>query len=150
MISFAGATDFTRPAICPDMKVPSSTLPSWTAFRREPAVRSSNSSREIFSFSIFTRDRVNFVFKLRMGAPPARPVTMVSVSFASITICLYFAWQGLSSAHTKMVPHCTAWAPKAKAAATPLASAMPPAAMTGIETASTTWGTRHMVVVSPI
>ena len=37
-----------------------------------------------------------------------------------------------------------------KLAATPLPSAIPPAAITGIETASTTWGTSVIVVASPM
>ena len=55
-----------------------------------------------------------------------------------------------SFATTNLVPIWTASAPSMKAAAIPLPSPMPPAAMTGIDTASTTCGTRVMVVASPI
>ena len=47
------------------------------------------------------------------------------------------------------MPHCTPSAPSMNAAAMPRPSAMPPAASTGICTASTTWGTRAIVVSSP-
>ena len=48
------------------------------------------------------------------------------------------------------MPSCTPSAPSMNEAAIPLPSAIPPAAITGISTASTTCGTRHMVVFSPI
>ena len=47
------------------------------------------------------------------------------------------------------MPSCTPQAPSIKAAATPRPSPMPPAAMTGISTASHTCGTSAMVVRSP-
>ena len=53
-------------------------------------------------------------------------------------------------ATTKRVPICTPCAPSINAAAKPLPSAMPPAAITGMSTASTTWGTSVMVVADPI
>ena len=53
-------------------------------------------------------------------------------------------------ATTKRVPICTASAPSINAAQNPLASAIPPAATTGIETASATCGTSVIVVCSPI
>ena len=55
-----------------------------------------------------------------------------------------------SAEATKRVPICTPWAPRARAAARPRPSAMPPAATTGMRTASTTWGTRASVVISPM
>ena len=51
---------------------------------------------------------------------------------------------------TNLVPIWTASAPSIKEAAMPLPSPTPPAAITGIFTASATWGTKHMVVVEPI
>lgn len=47
----------------------------------------------------------------------------------------------------KAVPICTASAPKAIAAFTPRASAIPPAAITGIFTASTTCGINENVPI---
>ena len=55
-----------------------------------------------------------------------------------------------SLADRNRVPHWTPSAPSMNAAAMPRPSAMPPAAMTGISTASTTWGTSAMVVSSPM
>ena len=55
-----------------------------------------------------------------------------------------------STAATNRVPIWTASAPSINAAANPLPSAMPPAAITGICTASTTCGTSVIVVSSPI
>ena len=51
---------------------------------------------------------------------------------------------------TKRVPIWTASAPSINAAAMPRPSAIPPAAITGIETASTTCGTSVIVVASPM
>ena len=51
---------------------------------------------------------------------------------------------------TNRVPIWIPSAPSIKAAAMPLPSAIPPAAITGIDTASTTCGTSAMVVVEPI
>ena len=51
---------------------------------------------------------------------------------------------------TKRVPIWTASAPSANAALKPLLSAIPPAAITGMLTASTTCGTSVMVVCAPI
>ena len=62
--------------------------------------------------------------------------------YASLTIDSFDA--------TKIVPIWIAFAPSIKAAAIPLPSAIPPAAITGIFTASTTCGTNAIVVVSPI
>ena len=47
------------------------------------------------------------------------------------------------------VPSCTPTAPNANAARSCLPSAIPPAAITGIDTESTTLGTRAIVVISP-
>ena len=55
-----------------------------------------------------------------------------------------------SFATTNLVPICTPSAPSINAAAIPLPSAIPPAAMTGICTASATCGTSVMVVCAPI
>ena len=54
-----------------------------------------------------------------------------------------------SVATRKRVPSCTPEAPSIKAAATPRPSAMPPAAMTGMLTASQIWGIKVIVVRSP-
>jgi hypothetical protein len=43
-------------------------------------------------------------------------------------------------AEQKRIPSCTPFAPREKAATTPLASAMPPAAITGMEISSNTCG----------
>jgi len=65
-----------------------------------------------------------------------------------------FIWRGYR--HTKTTARATVpisaeddTAPSANAAASCLPSAIPPAAMTGIDTASTTCGTSVMVVISP-
>ena len=54
-----------------------------------------------------------------------------------------------SVATKNLVPTCTPTAPSINAAAICLPSAIPPAAITGIFTASTTWGTSAIVVRSP-
>ena len=54
-----------------------------------------------------------------------------------------------SAVAMKRVPICTPWAPSANAARKPRASPMPPAAMTGIFTASTTCGTSGSVATLP-
>ena len=56
---------------------------------------------------------------------------------------------GHSSLTSRQVPTWMPQAPRAKAAAACRPSAMPPAATTGTSTASMTWGTRAMVVISP-
>ncbi len=57
---------------------------------------------------------------------------------------------GHSSATRKAVPICTPTAPRAKAATKPAPSAMPPAPMTGMDTAWHTAGMRAMVASSPM
>ncbi|MNG29138.1 hypothetical protein D3C84_1145150 [compost metagenome] len=81
----------------------------------------------------------------RAGRPVNTLVTAVSLSLA-VRNALW--WEGLtlaSGVNRYAVPTCTAEAPSMKAAATPRASAIPPAAITGTFTASTTCGTRAKV-----
>ena len=85
----------------------------------------------------------------RTGAPLRRPVTIVAVSSASNTACLNVAGTGHSSADKKRVPTWIPCAPIAYIATTPRPSPTPPAPNTGMLTALTTCGTKHMVVVSP-
>ena len=75
---------------------------------------------------------------------------MVSASLAAITRSLYAPAMEHSSTVRKRVPTCTPSAPSAKAAAMPRPSAMPPAAITGMDTASHTAGTSVIVVSSPM
>lgn len=79
----------------------------------------------------------------------AATVTIVSESLAPSTFSFHGSHTVHSSMVRKRVPICTPSAPNAKAAQMPRPSAMPPAAMTGMETASRTLGTSAMVVSSP-
>ena len=75
---------------------------------------------------------------------------MVSESLAASTFSFQASCTLHSSTVRKRVPHCTPSAPRAKAASMPRPSAMPPAPMTGMDTAWHTAGMRAMVASSPI
>ena len=78
------------------------------------------------------------------------PVTTESMSFAFTIFSLYAACTMDSLAATNLVPICMPSAPSMNAAAMPRPSAIPPAAITGMLTASTTWGISAKEVVTPI
>ena len=131
------------------MTEPFSTSPA-TARASEPAYMPSSSSPEVAAISILRHSRANLFFRPRTGCPVPRPVTMVSESLAFSTFSFHASCTPHSSTVRKRVPHCTPSAPSAKAASIPRPSTMPPAAMTGIETAAATDGTSAIVVSSPI
>ena len=129
---------------------PPSTSPS-TARRSEPAyMPSSSSGLAAATHSSLRIARAHLFFKPRTGCPLPRPVTTVSESFAFSTRSLYASAMQHSSTVRKRVPTCTPSAPSANAAAMPRPSAMPPAAITGMRTASHTLGTSAIVVSSPM
>ena len=73
-----------------------------------------------------------------------------SVSAAAISRRRYSSCTGISSASRNRVPSHAAWAPRASTAATPRASPIPPAAITGTgATASTTAGISGRVAIVP-
>src|SRR5947199_213026 len=96
----------------------------------------------------------NGVRSARCGAfgqpPPNSMVRTVSSSVAATTFSLYNEWAAASGVARNRVPRTTPSAPSASAATTPRASAIPPAATTGVgATASTTRGTRTIVATWP-
>ena len=76
----------------------------------------------------------------RAGRPVNALVTCLRSSFAWAKVLRYASGMAVSGQRKNAVPICTALAPSACAAATPRPSAIPPAAMTDTDTASTTWG----------
>ena len=81
----------------------------------------------------------------RAGRPEKTRVSRVSVSWAWARACRYAGPMPDSGHARKAVPICTACAPSACAAAMPRPSMMPPAAITGMSTASTHCGTSARV-----
>ena len=96
-------------------------------------------------FAIGPSSRTIRVSRTRAGRPVKTFVTNVCSGRAALTACRYRGETFASSQRRNAVPICTADAHNANAAATPLGSPMPPAAMTGTFTASTICGTRAIV-----
>ena len=88
MISFAGCSRLTMPAIWPARKQPVFSSPSTAARRSAPRPYASSSSSEML---LYSRRKYYFVYgflMLRTGWPSRLPVVIVAMSFALRTLFL--------------------------------------------------------------
>ena len=123
--------------------------PKIAARRKLPAPRPSISANGALMLSSFSYCRERALAITRTGCPVVRPVITVERSRAFKSASLYAGWAIHSSLATKRVPICTPTAPNANIATKARPSAIPPAAITGSSTASTTCGTSAKVVTLP-
>ena len=134
-----------RLADCPDQSGENSLEPAASAATlidavALPAVGNAGASGDIGPISRTIR-----FARPRAGRPVNTLVSTVASSRASSRAARCRSDIADSALGRYAVPICTPAAPRAKAAAIPRPSAMPPAATTGTSTASTTCGTSAMV-----
>ena len=84
---------------------------------------------------------------VRSGLPVYALDKVVCLLPESTMRCLYASWPKASALAANRVPIHTPSAPRHRAAASPRPSTIPPAASTGIRTASTTAGTSTIVLM---
>ena len=127
---------------------PSSQFPSKIPILSRPLPSNAfNSSLDLPEASCCRAVTAKGFFIIRTGEIFLR-VRTVSPSFASTIARLYLSCADDSMVAANRVPIWTPCAPRANAASICLPFAIPPAAITGTETASTTCGTRANVAVS--